>query len=204
MLNKNFQNCYWFQMDASCSIKSHMALFHYIVHLWTIDWILFLDIHMQICVPLNIDLICGLVLTFLYGNYYQSPTIPTIHNCFRQKSVHPKKYVSMIKKYHNHKLQTNPWRRQEEVHNHHGTPGRQTKQSNQLSLPIKMIAKLEWTQSNAQQDIEQLQNLTIIYIVTINNESTALELTAASLSKKILLIQLLLHTAGQNFKWSKI
>ena len=29
--------------------------------------------------------------------------------------------------------------------NHHKTPGRQIKQSNQLSLPIKMIAILEWT-----------------------------------------------------------
>ena len=44
-----------------------------------------------------------------------------------------------------------------------------------------MIAKLEWTQSNAQQTIEQLQNPTMG--VTLNNESTvtepALELTAA-------------------------
>ena len=30
-----------------------------------------------------------------------------------------------------------------EPHNHHETPGRQTKQSNHF--PIKMIAKLEWT-----------------------------------------------------------
>ena len=35
------------------------------VHLWPIDWVLSLDTHMQICVPPNIDLICGLVLTFL-------------------------------------------------------------------------------------------------------------------------------------------
>ena len=41
----------------------------------------------------------------------------------------------MIRKYHNHKLQTNPWYREEEPHNNHETPGRQTKQSNQLSLP---------------------------------------------------------------------
>ena len=33
---------------------------------------------------------------------------------------------------------------------------RKTKQSNQLSdFPIEMIAKLEWTQSNTQQNIEQ-------------------------------------------------
>ena len=31
--------------------------------------------------------------------------------------------------------QTTPWHRQEEPLNHHETPGRQIKQSNQLSLP---------------------------------------------------------------------
>ena len=41
----------------------------------------------------------------------------------------------MIRKYHNHKPQTNPWHSEEEPHNHHETPGRQTKQSNQLSFP---------------------------------------------------------------------
>ena len=35
----------------------------------------------------------------------------------------------MIRKYHNHKLQTNPWQREEEPDNNHETPGRQTKQS---------------------------------------------------------------------------
>ena len=53
--------------------------------------------------------------------------------------------VSMIKNYYNHKLQANPWHREEEPHNNHETPGRKTKQSNQLFLPIKMIAKLELT-----------------------------------------------------------
>ena len=41
----------------------------------------------------------------------------------------------MIRKYHNRKLQTSPWHRVEEPHNNHETPGRQTKQTNQLSLP---------------------------------------------------------------------
>ena len=41
----------------------------------------------------------------------------------------------MIRKYHNKNPQTNPWHREEEPHCHHETPGRQTKQSNQLSLP---------------------------------------------------------------------
>ena len=47
------------------------------------------------------------------------------------------KIVSMIRKYHNHKLQTNLWHREEEPHNDHKTPGRQTKQSNQLSSPSR-------------------------------------------------------------------
>ena len=41
----------------------------------------------------------------------------------------------MIGKYHKHKLQTNPWHREEESHINNETPGRQTKQSNQLSPP---------------------------------------------------------------------
>ena len=40
----------------------------------------------------------------------------------------------MIRKYHNHKPQTTLWHREEEPLNHHKTPGRQIKQSNQLSL----------------------------------------------------------------------
>ena len=85
--------------------------------------------------------------------------------------------MNIIRKYHNHKLQTNLWHHEEEPHNNHGTPGRQTKQSNQL-FPIEMIAKLEWTQSNAQQNIEQLQKPTMG--VTINNNiTTALERTTA-------------------------
>ena len=56
---------------------------------------------------------------------------------------------------------------EEEPLKSHETPGRQTQQSNQLSLSHQ----LEWTQSNTQQNIEQLQNLTMG--VTINNESIA-------------------------------
>ena len=51
----------------------------------------------------------------------------------------------MIRKYDNHNPQKTPWHREEEPHSQHETPGRQTKQNNQLSLPIKMIAKLKWT-----------------------------------------------------------
>ena len=48
----------------------------------------------------------------------------------------------MIRKYHNHKLQTTPWHREEEPLNHHETPGRQIKQSNQLSQLNTCNAKL--------------------------------------------------------------
>ena len=41
-----------------------------------------------------------------------------------------------------------------------------------------MIAKLEWTQSNAQQNIEQLHNPTMGVTIN-NNRTTALEQTAA-------------------------
>ena len=41
--------------------------FYDLVHNLIIDWVLCLDIHMQIYVTLNIDLICGLVLIFLCG-----------------------------------------------------------------------------------------------------------------------------------------
>ena len=60
--------------------------------------------------------------------------------------------------------------------NHHETPGRQIKQSNQLSLPIKMIAILEWTSSNVQQNIEQLQTPTMG--VTINEKVNNIRTTA--------------------------
>ena len=41
----------------------------------------------------------------------------------------------MIRKYHNNKPQITLWHREEEPINQHETPGRQIKQSNQLSIP---------------------------------------------------------------------
>ena len=81
--------------------------------------------------------------------------------------------MSMIKKYHNHKLQTNLWHREEEPHNNHETQGRQTNQSNQLSFPQQGDCKTRKTQGNAQKHIEQLQNPTMGE--TISNESTTTE-----------------------------
>ena len=64
----------------------------------------------------------------------------------------------MIREYHNHKLQTNPWHREEEPHNNHEMAGRQTKRSHQFSLP---------------HPDERLQTPTMG--VTINNKSTTTE-----------------------------
>ena len=47
----------------------------------------------------------------------------------------------MISQYHNHKLLANPGHWEEEPHNNHKTSGRQTKQSNQLSLPRQDVCK---------------------------------------------------------------
>ena len=51
----------------------------------------------------------------------------------------------MIMNYHKHTPQTNPRHREEEPHNTdcHKISGRQLNLSNQLCLPIKMIAKLD-------------------------------------------------------------
>ena len=59
----------------------------------------------------------------------------TIHNESEEAHIYIKceaapihiKIVSMVRKYHNHKLQTNPWHREEEPHNTNETPGRKNK-----------------------------------------------------------------------------
>ena len=78
----------------------------------------------------------------------------------------------MIRKYHKHKLQANPWHLKDS-HNNHETQGRQTEQNNQLSLPHQGDCKTRMDISNVQQNKEQLQNPTMG--VTINNESTTTE-----------------------------
>ena len=88
----------------------------------------------------------------------------------------------MIRKYHNHKLQKNPWYREKEPHNNHETPGRQNKQSNQLSLPHQDDCKTRmdikkrtakhrmFTDSHSGSDNKQQVN---------NNRTTALKWTTA-------------------------
>ena len=79
----------------------------------------------------------------------------------------------MIRKYHNHKLQTSLWHHEEEPHNNHETQGRQTKQSNQLSLSHQDDCKARMENKQRAANIEKPQNPTIGVI--INNESTTTE-----------------------------
>ena len=88
----------------------------------------------------------------------------------------------MIRKYHNHKLQTTPWHREEEPLNRHETPGRQIKQSNQPSLPhqddcnTKMDIEKRTTKHRTITDFHNGSNNKQ---KVNNNRTTALERTAA-------------------------
>ena len=88
----------------------------------------------------------------------------------------------MIRKYHNHKLQTTPWHREEDPLNHHETSGRQIKQSNQLSLPhqddcnTRMDTK---SRSTKHRKITDSHNGSNNKQKVHNNRTTALEQTAA-------------------------
>ena len=88
----------------------------------------------------------------------------------------------MIRKYHNHKPQTTPWHCEEEPLNHHKTPGRQIKQSNQLSLPhqddcnTRMDIKKRTTKHRT---ITDCHNGSTNKQKVNNNRTTALERTAA-------------------------
>ena len=88
----------------------------------------------------------------------------------------------MIRKYNNHKPQTTLRHREEEQLNHHETPGRQIKQSNQLSLPhqddcntrtdTKQRTTKHRTITDSQNGIYNKQKVN-------NNRTTALERTVA-------------------------
>ena len=86
----------------------------------------------------------------------------------------------MIRKYHNHKLQTTLWHSEEEPPNHHETQGRQIKQINQLSLPhqddcnTRMDIKKRTTKHRTITDNGSNNKQKVN-----NNRTTALERTAA-------------------------
>ena len=56
---------------------------------------------------------------------------------------------------------------------------KKTKQKNSFLFPIKMIAKLEWTQSNVQQNIEHLTDPTMGVTINNTNRTITIERTAA-------------------------
>ena len=68
--------------------------------------------------------------------------IQTVCKSYQQTT----KIVSMIRKFHNHKPQTNPWHSKEEQHNHHERhPEDKPSKATSPLFPIKMIAILKWT-----------------------------------------------------------
>ena len=91
----------------------------------------------------------------------------------------------MIRKYHNLKPQTTPWNHKVEPLNHHETPGRQIKQSNQLSLPhqddcnTRMEIKLHTTKHRTITDSHNGSNNKQ---KVNNNRTTALERTTRGLN----------------------
>ena len=88
----------------------------------------------------------------------------------------------MIRKYHNHKPQTTLRHREEEPLNHHETPERQIKQSNQLSLPHQDDCN---TRTDTDQRTTKLRTIIDSHNGSNNkqkvnnNRTTALERTAA-------------------------
>ena len=90
--------------------------------------------------------------------YFITRQILSTNVCLNQVKI-----VSMIRKYHNHKLQINPWPRKEEPHNTQETRGRQKGKTTSSLFSINMIAKLE--QSNGTNNQQRINN----------NRSTTLE-----------------------------
>ena len=71
-------------MNAFCSILSHFASFYDKVHIRTIDRVLvFKYTYANLCTSEYLSNLWT-PFNFLKVGYYQSPTIPTNHNCFRQ------------------------------------------------------------------------------------------------------------------------
>ena len=116
------------------------------------------------------------------GSHYVQHDKTFINTCMKNRIYNNVGYIINI--YQNSKW---VWSGNTTITNCRQTPGivrkshttirrqQEDKQSKATSslLPTEMIAKLEWTQSNAQQNVEQLQNPTMA--VTINNESTTTE-----------------------------
>ena len=96
------------------------------------------------------------------------------------------KIVSLIRKYHNHKLNTNRWHRKEEPHYNHETPGRQTKLSNQLFLPHHDDCKTRMTikqSTTKQRTFTESHNWSNNQHRINNNRTTVLKQTVAKATR---------------------
>ena len=95
-----FGNCSLFCCELLC-VRSSFAIILMgkgeLVDLLSLSyWCLVIVVWLDVAVPRvcwGISWLCSLTIfldsfKFSYVGYNQSPTIPTIHNCFRQKSVH--------------------------------------------------------------------------------------------------------------------
>ena len=110
-----------------------------------------------------LEITCRGSYWFLHAYLYYACNLPEIYQNDTLKAlggVHCTKYALLSKivsgydqKIQNHKPQILPWHREEESHNHHETPGRETNLAKQpalslslslsLSFPSGLIAKLE-------------------------------------------------------------
>ena len=101
----------------------------------------------------------------------------------------------MIRKYNNHKLQTNLWYCDEEPHKNHETSESQTKQSNQHSLPHQDDCKTRMdikSLTTKHRTITDYNNESYNQQRINNNRTSTLERTAAKATgwvKCILLVQ---------------
>ena len=95
-----------------------------------------------------------------------------------------RKIVSNIRNYHYDKQQTNSWHREEEPHSNQETPGRQTKQRKQLSLPHQggcktSIGHIVTNNKKYNRTITESHNGSIKQQRIKNSRTAAIERTAA-------------------------
>ena len=70
----------------------------------------------------------------------------------------------MIRKYHNHKLQTNPWHREEEPQNNHETPGRQNFHKLADLIFVTMSLIQEWLSGKYINELRQARWLSVFFM----------------------------------------
>ena len=92
----------------------------------------------------------------------------------------------MVRKFHNHKLQTNPWHCEEEPHSNHEALGKQTKQSNQISLPHLLALFLSLSTPSLSVSLSTLcrSPLSILF-VSLYSVSLYVSLYSVSLSTSV-------------------